>query len=65
VRATTGFAIGGVPPFVHATPSPVLIDADLLGFDIVFAAAGHPNAIFPIDPKALAGATGARIVNFG
>jgi prolyl-tRNA editing enzyme YbaK/EbsC (Cys-tRNA(Pro) deacylase) len=62
VRATTGFAIGGVPPFGHATPSPVLIDADLLGFDMVFAAAGHPNAIFPIDPKALASATGASVV---
>ncbi len=62
VRAATGFSIGGVPPFGHATASPVLIDEDLLGFDLVFAAAGHPNAVFPIDPKALAKATAARTV---
>jgi len=62
VRAATGFSIGGVPPFGHATPSPVFIDEDLLGFALVFAAAGHPNAVFPIDPKALAQATGATVV---
>ena len=61
VRAATGFAIGGVPPFGHATPSPVLIDEDLLGFEVVWAAAGHPNAVFPVDPRALARATGASI----
>jgi prolyl-tRNA editing enzyme YbaK/EbsC (Cys-tRNA(Pro) deacylase) len=62
VRAATGFAIGGVPPFGHATASPVLIDEDLLGFELVFAAAGHPKAVFPIDPKELARATGASVV---
>jgi prolyl-tRNA editing enzyme YbaK/EbsC (Cys-tRNA(Pro) deacylase) len=62
VRAATGFAIGGVPPFGHSTPSPVLIDEDLLGFDRVFAAAGHPKAVFPIAPRALASATGAKVV---
>jgi prolyl-tRNA editing enzyme YbaK/EbsC (Cys-tRNA(Pro) deacylase) len=62
VRAITGFAIGGVPPFGHATASPVLIDEDLLGYDRVFAAAGHPNAVFPVDPKALAAATDARVM---
>src|ERR1700732_566211 len=61
VRAATGFAIGGVPPFGHATPSPVLMDEDLLGFEVVWAAAGHPNAVFPVDPRALARATGASI----
>ena len=59
VRAATGFAIGGVPPLGHATPSPVWLDEDLLAFDLVWAAAGHPNAVFPIDPKLLARATGA------
>ena len=62
VRAATGFAIGGVPPLGHATPSPVWFDEDLLRFDTVFAAAGHPNAIFPVDPKALAEATAATVV---
>ena len=59
VRETTGFAIGGIPPFGHATPSPVWLDEDLLRFDLVWAAAGHPNAVFPVDPKQLARATGA------
>ena len=59
VRETTGFAIGGVPPFGHATPSPVWLDEDLLTYDIVWAAAGHPNAVFPIDPRELARVTGA------
>ncbi|MBV8962726.1 MAG: YbaK/EbsC family protein [Hyphomicrobiales bacterium] len=62
VRETTGFAIGGVPPLGHATPSPVWLDQDLLGFDLVWAAAGHPNAVFPIDPRELARATGATAV---
>jgi prolyl-tRNA editing enzyme YbaK/EbsC (Cys-tRNA(Pro) deacylase) len=59
VRESTGFAIGGIPPLGHATPSPVWLDEDLLAFDLVWAAAGHPNAVFPIDPKLLARATGA------
>jgi prolyl-tRNA editing enzyme YbaK/EbsC (Cys-tRNA(Pro) deacylase) len=59
VRAATGFAIGGIPPLGHATPSPVWLDEDLLAFDVVWAAAGHPNAVFAVDPKLLARATGA------
>jgi prolyl-tRNA editing enzyme YbaK/EbsC (Cys-tRNA(Pro) deacylase) len=59
VRETTGFAIGGVPPLGHAMPSPVWFDEDLLGFDVVWAAAGHPSAVFPVDPKVLARVTGA------
>ncbi|MBV9430879.1 MAG: YbaK/EbsC family protein [Hyphomicrobiales bacterium] len=59
VREATGFAIGGIPPLGHATPSPVWLDQDLLAFDLVWAAAGHPNAVFPVDPKLLARATGA------
>ena len=58
VRATTGFAIGGVPPVGHATAMATFIDEDLLGYDIVFAAAGTPTAIFPITPEDLVRATG-------
>jgi prolyl-tRNA editing enzyme YbaK/EbsC (Cys-tRNA(Pro) deacylase) len=48
VKRTTGFAIGGVPPFGHAEPMTVFVDEDLLKFDEVWAAAGTPNAVFRI-----------------
>ena len=60
-RAATGFAIGGVPPFGHATPLTVLIDPGLLAHDTVWAAAGLPDAVFPIAPDALVAASGARV----
>ncbi len=53
VRDVTGFAIGGVPPVAHARPLPVYIDQDLMRFDVVYAAAGTPNAVFPIAPPIL------------
>ena len=59
VRATTGYAIGGVPPFGHANPVRTWIDPHLLTFDEVWAAAGTPNHVFPIAPDALVAATGA------
>jgi len=62
VRAATGYAIGGVPPVGHETPLLVLMDEDLLGYDRVYAAAGTPNSVFPIDPRELARITAARVV---
>jgi prolyl-tRNA editing enzyme YbaK/EbsC (Cys-tRNA(Pro) deacylase) len=53
VRAATGFAIGGVPPFAHANPLDVYIDADLLQHDVVWAAAGTPRHVFAISPDDL------------
>jgi prolyl-tRNA editing enzyme YbaK/EbsC (Cys-tRNA(Pro) deacylase) len=64
VRATTGFAIGGVAPIGHTSALPVLLDADLLQFDRVYAAAGTPYAVFPIDPATLVRITGARVLDF-
>jgi prolyl-tRNA editing enzyme YbaK/EbsC (Cys-tRNA(Pro) deacylase) len=61
VRAITGFSIGGVPPFGHLQSSPVLLDETLLAFDVVWAAAGHPNAVFPVGPRDLARATDAKV----
>lgn len=58
VRDHTGFAIGGVPPFGHRRPLETLVDRDLLGFPDVWAAAGHPNAVFRITPDELLKATG-------
>ena len=60
-RAATGFAIGGVPPIGHARPITVLIDEHLLTHDVVWAAAGLPDAVFRVSPHALQAAAGARI----
>jgi prolyl-tRNA editing enzyme YbaK/EbsC (Cys-tRNA(Pro) deacylase) len=52
-RSSTGFSIGGVPPFGHLTDVPVFMDRDLLGYDIVWAAAGRPDSVFEIEPERL------------
>ena len=62
VRSSTGFAIGGIPPFGHATAMPTFLDGDLLGYDIVWAAAGTPSAVFSVEPRALARAVGAKVM---
>jgi prolyl-tRNA editing enzyme YbaK/EbsC (Cys-tRNA(Pro) deacylase) len=59
VRDTTGYAIGGIPPLGHDTTIATFIDADLLKYDVVWAAAGTPHTVFSVDPKALRDATGA------
>jgi prolyl-tRNA editing enzyme YbaK/EbsC (Cys-tRNA(Pro) deacylase) len=48
VRATTGYTIGGVPPVGHSDSLPVIVDRSLQRFETVYAAAGHPHAVFPI-----------------
>jgi Cys-tRNA(Pro) deacylase len=53
VRAATGYAIGGVPPFGHSNWLTVYIDSDLTRFEIVWAAAGTPNTVFAISPADL------------
>lgn len=63
VRDITGYAIGGIPPFAHATALRTFIDADLLQFDIVWAAAGTPNSVFSVSPRELSDRTGAQIVS--
>lgn len=63
VRAATGFAIGGVPPFGHATATELFIDSDLLLYDVIWAAAGTPNTVFAILPNDLARVTGGKIAD--
>jgi prolyl-tRNA editing enzyme YbaK/EbsC (Cys-tRNA(Pro) deacylase) len=63
VREASGYAIGGVPPFGHATPMPVFADRDLLAFDVVWAAAGTPHDVFPIPPAQLVDAAGATVAD--
>ncbi len=57
VKEVTGFSIGGVPPFGHKSPLPVYIDETLMQFDVVWAAAGTPFAVFAIPPATLARAS--------
>jgi len=62
VREVTGFSIGGIPPLGHRTPLITLMDAALLDYDLVWAAAGTPDAVFPVAPDRLAAAAEARII---
>jgi prolyl-tRNA editing enzyme YbaK/EbsC (Cys-tRNA(Pro) deacylase) len=63
VKASTGFAIGGVSPVAHATEPITLIDRELFRFDLVWAAAGHPNGVFRLTPGELVALTGAPVVD--
>jgi len=59
VRDATGFAIGGTPPFGHPAPLRTLVDRDLLGHQVLWAAAGTPDTCFPLGPDDLLGSTSA------
>lgn len=62
VRDRTGFVIGGVAPVGHLRPVRTLIDVDLAGYDEIWAAAGHPNTVFPTTYDQLVSVTGAEPV---
>ncbi len=53
VKAKTGFSIGGVAPLAHVEPPVTLIDRDLFRFGDIWAAAGHPHAVFKLTPQDL------------
>jgi prolyl-tRNA editing enzyme YbaK/EbsC (Cys-tRNA(Pro) deacylase) len=59
VKAATGFSIGGVAPLAHRSPPVTLLDRDLGRFDVVWAAAGHPNGVFRASLPELERLTGA------
>jgi prolyl-tRNA editing enzyme YbaK/EbsC (Cys-tRNA(Pro) deacylase) len=61
VRAHTGFAIGGVAPLGHPAPLKTYIDADLLQYAEIWAAAGTPNAVFALRPAELETMTGGTV----
>ena len=61
VREITGYAIGGIPPLGHASPMTTFVDEDLLRFAEIWAAAGHPNSLFRLDPKDLPGLSGGTL----
>jgi prolyl-tRNA editing enzyme YbaK/EbsC (Cys-tRNA(Pro) deacylase) len=63
VRAATGFAIGGVPPLGHSGPLLSYIDQDLLQYDEIWAAAGHPHAVFRLTPAELVAMTAGTVIS--
>jgi prolyl-tRNA editing enzyme YbaK/EbsC (Cys-tRNA(Pro) deacylase) len=62
VRDTTGYAIGGVAPIGHATPPRIFIDEDLRQHASLWAAAGHPHAVFPLTAAELERLTGGTVI---
>jgi prolyl-tRNA editing enzyme YbaK/EbsC (Cys-tRNA(Pro) deacylase) len=63
IRATLGWAIGGVPPFCHDADVPVYVDETLTDFETVWAAAGTPEAVFPIAPDRVVALADATVVD--
>ena len=63
VRTLTGYAIGGIPPFGHATPLATYMDCDLLQYDVIWAAAGTPKTVFCTEPGKLREATQAIVID--
>ena len=65
VRTHTGQAIGGVAPVGHPTPLRTLIDEELAVHDEIWAAAGHPHAVFPTTYDELIVLTGGLTTKVG
>jgi prolyl-tRNA editing enzyme YbaK/EbsC (Cys-tRNA(Pro) deacylase) len=63
VREQTGFAIGGIPPLGHRQKVETFLDVDLMSLEEIWAAAGHPNALFSVAPDELLTLSGARVVS--
>lgn len=63
VRQKTGYAIGGVCPIGHAIAPVMLLDRDLFRHDRLWAAAGHPHAVFNLTPQQLQAITGAEVAD--
>jgi prolyl-tRNA editing enzyme YbaK/EbsC (Cys-tRNA(Pro) deacylase) len=62
VRSSTGFAIGGIPPLGHRNPIQTLVDQSLFQHNLVWAAAGTPNAVFSLNPHRLVEITNGQVV---
>ena len=65
VRTHTGFAIGGVAPIGHPEKIRTLVDQDLASYDVLWAAAGHPHAVFPTTYDELVTMTGGVPADVG
>jgi prolyl-tRNA editing enzyme YbaK/EbsC (Cys-tRNA(Pro) deacylase) len=65
VKEKSGFSIGGVAPLGWISPATILIDQALNDYEIVWAAAGHPHAVYPTSFTELVACTGARAMIVG
>jgi prolyl-tRNA editing enzyme YbaK/EbsC (Cys-tRNA(Pro) deacylase) len=65
VRAATGQPIGGVAPVGHPAPVRTLVDVDLAAYEVVWAAAGIPHAVFPTSFDELVRVTGGTPAEVG
>ncbi|HEX6515299.1 MAG TPA: YbaK/EbsC family protein [Nocardioidaceae bacterium] len=63
VRTHTGHAIGGVSPIDHPMPVPTYLDRALRRYDEIWAAAGHPSAVFNTTYDELLALTGAQEID--
>lgn len=63
IKEVLGWAIGGVPPFCHASDVPIYMDETLTEYGEVWAAAGTPEAVFPIAPERVRELSGATVVD--
>jgi len=63
IKSVLGWSIGGVPPFCHDAGVPVYVDETLTTFETVWAAAGTPEAVFPIDPETLVDLSGGEVAD--
>jgi prolyl-tRNA editing enzyme YbaK/EbsC (Cys-tRNA(Pro) deacylase) len=58
----TGYTIGGVPPFGHRQPLLTFVDVDLFCHQIIWAAAGTPNTVFPLSCAQLRDAANDQVI---
>ena len=65
VKNASGFSIGGVAPLGWISPATILIDEALNDYDVIWAAAGHPHAVFPTTFDELVRCTGAKPMSVG
>lgn len=63
VKESTGYTIGGVPPFAFANSITTFIDEDLLKFDTIWAAAGANNSVFALNPSDLVDLTSGQVTD--
>ena len=63
VLEATGYQIGGVPPFGHPKPVFVLLDEDLMQYELVWGAGGTAQTVFPITPDELLRLSGATVAD--
>lgn len=65
VKNVSGFSIGGVSPIGWTSPAKIVIDVALNDYDVVWAAAGHPHAVYPTTFSELIAATKAEPMKVG